>query len=173
MIRSGLKISGCRCTFSLCHWTSRHRKLAGLIDVYRSPVWITLFLVRVGFVNMMWEGEQNLSVSVQGSWHPLSLNFKCENNNNKKASLHSFVYLSSFPSESIRYKYRNIFKGKQIFLAVNSHMTTCKLYLDYIRDSSQTIDRRFHCVMCHAWCVGRLYKIFEKFFSNLTEAKMQ
>ena len=66
-------------------------------NVYRSRVWITLLLVRVGFVNMMWEGQQNLSVSVQGSWHPLSSKFKCENNNNKKASLHSFVYLLTFP----------------------------------------------------------------------------
>ena len=35
-------------------------------NVYRSRVWITLLLVRVGFVNMMWEGQQNLSMSVQG-----------------------------------------------------------------------------------------------------------
>ena len=47
------------------HQDSRHRKLAGLTDVYRSRVWITLLLVHVGFVNMMWKGQQNLSVSVR------------------------------------------------------------------------------------------------------------
>ena len=35
---------------------------------------------------MMREGQQNLSESVQGSWHDNI------NNNNKKASLNSFVY---------------------------------------------------------------------------------
>ena len=44
-----------------------------------------------------------------GSWHPLSSKFKCENNKNKKASLHSFVYLLTFPCESLKVPLRRKF----------------------------------------------------------------
>ena len=51
-------------------------------NVYRSRVWITLLLVRVGFVNMMWKGQQNLSVSVRFTLiHKITLIYKIPSSN--------------------------------------------------------------------------------------------
>ena len=55
MILNSLKISGCRCTFSVCHSSSIHHYCICHSSMCSGVNYlIVTCVVRVGFVNMMW-----------------------------------------------------------------------------------------------------------------------